>query len=179
MTSSLKSLDLEAHLGDIGAGLEIIAFRRLGDADDARDAVQETLARLLTRVREGRVCDRGELERVAYGILRHVIVDALRARGRHVSLESTPLVIQADVLHALIAGEERARFRAALETLSDSDRALLERCFVHGERIGQIAADLGEPADRLRKRKSRALSRLIDAVHGVIGLSRNEPPTDE
>jgi RNA polymerase sigma factor (sigma-70 family) len=169
VTSSLgPTVDLEPYLADIGAGLEIIALRRLGDADDARDAVQETLARLLSRVREGRVADRRELELVAYGIVRHVIVDMLRIRGRRVALDSVELVCPATALQGLVSAEERHELRAGLATLAAADRDLLTRCFVEGERIGRIAESLGEPAERVRKRKSRALARLADAIRSRI-----------
>jgi RNA polymerase sigma factor (sigma-70 family) len=166
-TSLNRGPDLEAHLEDIGAGIEIIALRRLGDADDANDAVQETLARLLVRVREGRVSDRHEMELVAYGIARHVITDLLRARGRHAVLDSEQHASPGDALQSLIADEEGERLRACLATLSPEDRTLLERCFVAGERIGHIAQALGEPAERVRKRKSRALARLCEAIKGA------------
>lgn len=175
VTSSLDArLDLEAHLAELGAGLEIVALRRLGDADDARDAVQETLTRLLARVREGRVTDRHELGLVAYGIVRHVITDVLRARARRVAIDAVELSSPANALQSLLSAEESAALRACLATLDPSDRDLLTRCFVDGERIGRIAESLGEPAERVRKRKSRALARLAEAVRSRFRSSPDE-----
>lgn len=175
VTSSLDARpDLEAYLAELGAGLEVVALRRLGDPDDARDAVQETLARLLARVREGRVSDRHELGLVGYGIVRHVIADLLRARGRRVAIESLELASPASALQSLLSAEENAALRACLATLAPADRDLLTRCYVDGERIGRIAELLGEPPERVRKRKSRALARLADAVRSRFRSSADE-----
>jgi DNA-directed RNA polymerase specialized sigma24 family protein len=53
---------------------------------------------------------------------------------------------------------------------------------VDGERIGHIAQVLGEPAERLRKRKSRALQRLAAILgvpaargHGMARCAMEEP----
>ncbi len=160
MTGTRTFPNLDARIAEIRDGLEIVAVRRLGNRDDARDAVQETVARLLARVREGAIATEGELAPIAWGIARHVIADVLRERAR-------PLADVADVesrtrgpLDQLISDDETRRVRRALERLSPDDRLLLHRCFVDGEKIGRIADALGEPAERVRKRKSRALQRL-------------------
>ena len=180
MASSLNAaVDLERDLPLLGSGLEIIARRRLGDVDDARDAVQETMARLVVRVRARGVADRPELERVAYGILRHVVVDLLRKRGREAPLDDAIRASATDALAALIASEQRQRLRAAFASLPAADRRLLERCFVDGERIGEIASASGEPAERMRKRKSRALARLTQALRGSAGHDSTPNPIEE
>jgi RNA polymerase sigma-70 factor (ECF subfamily) len=151
------------------AGLDIIAARALCDADDARDAVQETLSRAVTAVREGRLPAGVALEAFVYGIARHVIADVHRRRGREAAAPVDPGSLHApepSPLDVLIVREERERMARALAALSQSDRDLLERCFVRGERVAAIAEDLGEPADRVRKRKSRALARLRQDLRG-------------
>jgi RNA polymerase sigma factor (sigma-70 family) len=156
--------NLESRIAELAAGLEIVALRRLGNRDDARDAAQETIARLLARVRSGRLTCEGELAPIAWGIARHVITDMLRERGRgEVGLTD----VSADAPGPLdrLATEEDIRLvRSALSQLQPADRSLLHRCFVDGEKIGKIASALGEPAERLRKRKSRALQRLAAAL---------------
>jgi len=100
-----------------------------------------------------------------------VIVDMQRARYRLVSLESLPLATHPsyhpDALKALVSAEERAQVRAALVSLSESDRDLLRVCYVEGLAPGEIADRTGEPAQRIRKRKSRAMERLREAFHGA------------
>lgn len=162
------TLDLEESLAALAHGLELIATRRLGSSEDGRDAAQETLVRVLERVRGGGAAgtrarpfaDQDELARVAYGILRHVIADMHRIRAREVSAVDDLLAGGNCPLDRLVTDDERAAVHSALERLPDGDRALLERCYVHGERLVTIAEALGEPPARIRKRKSRALERL-------------------
>lgn len=159
---------IEARIADLAAGLEIVAVRRLRNRDDARDAAQETITRLLERVRSGRLTCEAELAPIAWGIARHVITDMLRERGRR-AVAFTDLRSDAPGPLDQLATEEDVRLvRSALNQLPPADQSLLRRCFVDGEKIGKIAAALGEPAERLRKRKSRALQRLA----GALGLGR-------
>jgi RNA polymerase sigma factor (sigma-70 family) len=160
LTGTKALLDVDAYLPGIVAGLEIITARRLGNRDDALDATQETIARLLACVRDGRITCSDELAPVAYGIARHVVADVLRARARDGGEANETMSSAPNVLDAMVHEEDRAAVAHALQRLSAADYGLLRRCFVDGEAIGRIARELGEPAERLRKRKSRALQRL-------------------
>ena len=147
----------------IARGLEIVAVRALGNVDEARDAVQETLARALEALRGNRVPAGVPIEAYVYGIARHVITDVLRRRVRERSAMGDPGDLPApgpSALDVLVRTEEREAMSHALASLPAADRELLECCLVQGERVATIAARLGEPADRIRKRKSRAVERL-------------------
>lgn len=160
-------------------GLELIAFRALGDREDARDAAQETLARALDAVRQGRVPTGVPLAAFVHGIGRHVITDVLRRRMRERGTAPAAELLAApdpSPLDRLIDAEERERVHGALRQLSPADRDLLQRCFVHGERVVDIAGRLGEPAERVRKRKSRALERLREILAAIPG--RHIPPPE-
>lgn len=151
----------------LAGGLEIVAIRALGNSDDARDAVQETLARALDALRDNRVPADVPVEAFVYGIARHVITDVHRRRVRERGAVEDPGTLPApgpSALEALMHAEERETVARALAGLSAADRALLECCFVHGERVAAIAARMGEPADRIRKRKSRALERMREVL---------------
>lgn len=151
----------------IAGGLEIVAVRALGDVDEARDAVQETIARALAAIRNDRVPPGVPIEAFVYGIARHVITDVHRRRARDGTPTVDPGAVHApdpSPLDALIQREEREMVARALAALPAADRELLERCFVRGERVAAIAEQLGEPADRIRKRKSRALERLRERL---------------
>jgi RNA polymerase sigma-70 factor (ECF subfamily) len=156
------------HLpASLAPGLELIARRALSDPDDARDAVQETLARAFAAVRDERVPPDVPLAAFVHGIAKHVIADVLRRRARDGAADPAVERLAApspSPLEALIDREERERVRRALGRLPRSDRDLLHRCFVAGERVVDIAARTGEPAERVRKRKSRALERLRDLL---------------
>jgi len=146
-------------------GLQLMAVRSLGTADAAEEAVQETLARAVTALARDQLADPAKLPAFVAGIARQ------RARYRSVSLESLPVAAHPsyhpDALKALVLAEERARVRAALVSLSESDRDLLGLCYVEGLAPTEIAERTGEPAERIRKRKSRAMDRLREAFHGA------------
>lgn len=157
-------------------GLAIIAARTIGRGPDADDAVQEILARTVAAVREGRVPEGVPVAVFAYGIARHVLADVHRERARHagatVDAASLPAP-HASPLDELIATEERDAMARALATLSPADQDLLRACYVTGERLTAIAARLGQPAERIRKRKSRALERLRQALEAGGGARRH------
>jgi RNA polymerase sigma factor (sigma-70 family) len=166
--------DLQAVLSGLSEGVEIAATRRLGNRDDARDAAQETIARLMERVNSGGVRTPEELAPIAWGIARHVIADVLRERGRRIESLAEHASAAPGPLESLVTAEEADRVRRGLDLLTPEDRALLQRCFVDNERIGRIAESLGEPAERLRKRKSRALRRLA----ALLGIGRGDAGHD-
>ncbi|MGQ0642120.1 MAG: RNA polymerase sigma factor [Gemmatimonadaceae bacterium] len=136
--------------------------------------MQETIARLLARLRDCKIADACELTPIAYGIARHVIIDIQRRRAREHSQIIEAQSAAPHPLDVLVREEDCARVRIALRALSARDRTLLRRCFMHGESIGKIAADLGEPAERMRKRKSRALQRLAELINGRSRPARHE-----
>jgi len=158
-------------------GLYLAALRTLGDAEDAQDAVQETLARALDGIRTRELPSGVRLGAFVHGIARHVIVDILRRRVRDRGRGTrTPMVSpHPSPLDQLVASEERERVRAAMAKLPARDRDLLRRCFVDGERLVAIAAELGETPESIRKRKSRALERLREILkapaHGHVSPS--------
>jgi RNA polymerase sigma-70 factor (ECF subfamily) len=159
-------------------GLEIVALRALGDPDDARDAVQETLVRALAAIRQQRVPATVPLPAFVYGIARHVIADTHRRRHRQRD-DGDPVeraVEEPSPLEALVRDEERELLGRALARLPRADRQLLQHCFVQGDRVAQIAARTGEPAARVRKRKSRALARLRELLAGEPGAGHTGVP---
>lgn len=164
--SELSSLEVET----LRVGLRILALRRLGDADAAEEAVQETLARTVAALREGRGPNEASLGAFAAGIARHVIADMRRAEKRAIALDSihTPPADSApDPLSALISATERESVRAAILRLSARDRDLLRLCFFEGLAPHEVAARMGEPDARIRKRKERALARVRRALLDV------------
>jgi RNA polymerase sigma-70 factor (ECF subfamily) len=155
--------------------LEIIASRALGPGEDARDVVQEVLARAIRAIDERRPIH-GSLAAFVRGIATHVIADVRLERRRMPIVEA-----DADSLHAanaeplqlLIDEQERSATDAAVARLSPDDRDLLRRCFVDGMTTADVARQLGEPASRVRKRKSRALQQL----RGLLGPAAKDGHT--
>ena len=168
--------DAAASLEPLRQGLHLLAVRALGSADAAEEAVQETLSRAVGALARDQLADTAKLPAFVAGIARHVVIDMIRARRRLVSLDSLPSTAHPahdpDALGVLVTAGEQARVRAALALLDVSDRDLLRLCYVEGLAPGEIAARAGEPAERIRKRKSRALERLREAFHGA-GATRH------
>ena len=154
----------QQEVDELQLGLRILALRRLGDPDAAEEVAQECLARTIAALRNGKGPEAGKLGAFAAGIARHVIADMHRARQRSVPLDTLSPPDEArtnpDALSTLILATERDAVRAALTHLSVQDREILRLCFFEGLTPTEIANRLGEPATRIRKRKSRALERL-------------------
>jgi RNA polymerase sigma-70 factor (ECF subfamily) len=157
VTSELSPQDLQT----LTNGVRLIALRMLGDEDAARDAAQETMSRVLDALHAGQVRDRDKLPAFVRGVAHHVIVDVVRARSRHTTLsDELPDASQPDTLDEIVAEENHRHVEYALARLSPEDRDVLRLVFVEGLTPRQLAARLHEPAERVRKRKSRALQRL-------------------
>jgi len=158
-------------------GLLLMARYRLADADAAEEAAQEAMARVLAAVQEGRLQDPARLGAFARGIANHVIVDMLRARSRQKPLSEMDLEPSAtapDPLAELITAEETERLRSALSRLAAPDLDLLRFAFVEGLSGPELGTRLSQPAERIRKRKQRALERLRAAF---FSTGRHELPT--
>jgi RNA polymerase sigma factor (sigma-70 family) len=163
----------EQALAGLRDGLVIVALRALGDDDRAQDAVQEALSRVLRVLRATGIPPAYSLESYAYGTLRHVIGDLHRSQRRFTLLPRWLTAPAESTLEALIAAEHIAKVRQGLAQLGSADRELLQRCYVAGERVAEIARVCGEPAERIRKRKSRALERLRQ----LLDAESHTPPS--
>jgi RNA polymerase sigma-70 factor (ECF subfamily) len=151
-------------------GLRLTVLRSLSDPDAAEDVVQETLARGLAALEDARLQTPDKIGAYFRGIARHVIADVLRERGKTVSIgtsaESAASNPRPDALAALISREDKARVVRALGALAPRSRECLRLSFYEGLTPAQIAERLGEPATRVRKRRSRALQHLRAAFFG-------------
>lgn len=152
--------------GVLRSGLEIMIRRAVGDRAAVEDLVQETLTRAVVALRANRVEQRGRLGAFVAGIARHVIADAHREWSRLTSLgpDLADPHDPVDALALVISEAEHDRVRRALANLGQADRELLRLSFFTGLAPAEIARRTGEPATRIRKRKSRALDRLRQAL---------------
>lgn len=162
-------------------GLELIALRALGSADEARDVVQETLARAVEAIRGGRIPPDVQLAAFVHGIARHVVADVLRRRAKPLtSIDSATIPLPSghpSPLESLIQQEQREQLRWALTQLSAEERRLLSQCFLEGESIQHMADRTGQPPERLRKRKSRTLERLRSLLASRNSHTPRSSPT--
>jgi RNA polymerase sigma factor (sigma-70 family) len=167
------ALNPPVDLERLRSGLRIIALRALGDADAADDAVQEALSRAIEALAAGRLEDPSRLAAYVAGIVRHVCAHVLRDRKDTLAIDDDAARVQYpelqthfDPLEALIGAAESERLTKAFGALAPDEQRLLRLCFHEGRTPGDIASELGEPAERVRKRKSRALERLRRAFLG-------------
>ena len=182
MTNHQAELSAD-KIEQLSTGVYIMALRALGDSRVAEEVSQETLVRTLQALRDGRPRDPAALGAFVRAIARHVITDSIRESTRERRFSSAARAATGDPtadhpLDALVAEEERARVRSALITLPQGDRELLRLCYFNGLRPQEVAARLGEPAARIRTRKSRALARLRRAILGTAERTCNESRLD-
>jgi RNA polymerase sigma-70 factor (ECF subfamily) len=172
----------EAALIDLRAGLRLMALVRLKNAEAAEEATQESMVRVLDAIRQNRLEDRSRLGAFARGIAHHVIVDMQRARARMLPMDEGDqrmAVPDLDALSLLVTTEESGRVRAAMAALSSSDQEVLRFSFYEELTPSALGERLGEPAERIRKRKQRALERLRAAFFGAGGHAAPTPSTGE
>lgn len=148
-------------------GVRFLALRSLRDSSLADDVAHETILRAMQAVKDENREPITDLVSFIHGIARHVIADFQRHAQRTVPLPSAELMSgEAHALDLLISKDERVQVRRALRQLSHEDRELLSLCYVRGLTASEIAGRTGEPADRIRKRKSRVMERLRAVFFG-------------
>jgi RNA polymerase sigma-70 factor (ECF subfamily) len=144
-------------------GLMAFASRRI-DAEHARDAVAETMARAVARIDRFEWRD-GGFDGWLFGILRHVIADEYRARARAGRRGGELAEVPVDEpLDHVLHNEEAGVLRAAFMTLDARDREVLELRVIAGLSCEEAAAALGKRPGALRMAQSRAIARLRDRL---------------
>lgn len=147
-----------------GDELYRFALRSLGDGGAAQDAVQEVF------VRAWRSWDRydegvASLRTWLFGITRHVVIDAHRARGArpwlrgladHETLEraADPAADEVEVTMRKVLVEE------ALRRLGEDHRRALAETYLADRPYAEVAAELGIPESTLRSRVFYGLKAL-------------------
>jgi RNA polymerase sigma-70 factor (ECF subfamily) len=142
-------------------GLLAYARRRL-DEERAHDAVAETMARAVAGLQ--RFAGRGGgFDAWLYGILRHVVVDLQRAKGRRPG-DPVERGDGAGPLDYVLENEEASALRTAFASLDAADRELLELRVIAGLSAEEVGAALAKRPGAVRMAQSRALERLRRAL---------------
>jgi RNA polymerase sigma-70 factor (ECF subfamily) len=142
-----------------GKGLMGFLVQRLGDRDDAAEALSETFLRAIQKVsslRGGADAFRAWLFRIA----RNVAIDRLRARSRvWLQAEGAEMVdaLVGDPDDRLISGEEAADVRAALEDLPADDREVVWLRVCAGLSSDEVGRIVGKRPGAVRMQQLRAL----------------------
>lgn len=148
--------------GAYAEGAYLVALSALRDPSLAEDVAQEAVARAIAAVAARHKDAISNLGGFVYGIARHVIADMQRRSAKLAPLSAATDLAErrADALSAAVSEEQQRSVHAALQLLSHGDRDVLYLCFFEGLEPTEIANRTGEPPERVRKRKSRALERL-------------------
>ena len=159
------------------------AWRILGDAEGAEDAVQEAFLRAWRALAS--FDEEAELSTWLYRIAVNAAIDQRRGRRRRQAV-AAPLALDLDgavVAHSAepdphrraVSGEIARRTRAALERLPDAERtALLLRHF-EGRSIAEIARALGRGENAAKQTVFRAVRKLRAALGPLTETSHVEP----
>ena len=136
------------------------AQRRVDSADDARDAVSETFARMVQSLERLDATDVSP-EAWCFGILHHVVVDQQRrAYRRRRPLPVEPSASAPEPLEGVVLAIDHQGIRAAFARLAPHDRDVLELRVVAGLSAEEVAEVLSMRPGAVRMAQSRALERL-------------------
>jgi RNA polymerase sigma-70 factor, ECF subfamily len=161
--------ETERHFTRYFGDLLFIKLRaRLRSPQMAEDARQETLLRVLSRLRsKGAIECPERLGAFVNSVCENILSEMFRAEGRFRQVpEHAPE--RADVSpnpeSQFVTEERKALVREILAKLSDRDRSLLRRVFLEERDKDELARELGTNRDYLRVRIHRALVRFRAAL---------------
>ena len=162
---------LEALYARYGGLLYTLALRIVGDAELAREVLQDSFLRAWGR-RETYDPARGRVAWWLMGIARNRAVDLLRSRPHQARLrERAPLTTALpDPAHgdAAQAFGLRRAVTTALDALSATQREAIELAYYGGLTQTEIARELGEPLGTIKSRTRDALERLRQALGPML-----------
>lgn len=171
------AVDRRAALGllyDRYAGLVYgLAARILGASAEAEDLTQEVFLTLCTKCEYDPA--RGSLSAFLVTLTRSRAIDKLRARTRktrfvrHWGDAVVPDAPGASPLEELSLAESSERVRAALATLPESQRRVLEMSYYRGLTQTEIAEELTAPLGTVKTWTRKGLLRLRDALAPLVG----------
>jgi RNA polymerase sigma-70 factor (ECF subfamily) len=162
-----------ARAGDAAAFEEImllterrmaqIAWRILGDAEEVKDALQETFLRVFRHLR--RFDESYDLHAWMARITVNVCRDTLRRRrGRSIfqTLDAAIHAVSADrsAIDKLVDGDERRMLSVAIDRLAPKERLAVILKDIEGMRTSEVAAILGTTVTTVRVQVSRARAKL-------------------
>ena len=151
-----------------------IAFSILKQEQDAEDAVQETLLKLLEKAEALPLHDPGAIRPMIFVLTRNTAVDMRRRRQRFVSADMNEEETQISLSLAESDSEKYQAHALAeqIRRLPESEQELLWMRFWEGLTYGQIAAQLGITGQAANSRVRRVLAHLKAIYEG----EENEKP---
>lgn len=151
----------------------LMMLARLRNRDAAEELAQDTMLAVLAALRKGQLRHGDRLGAFIHGVARNLVNNHVRTqRSRPITIELGEH-LAAVVPHEDFEGAQRMAFlRREIAQLKATDREILLRTLVNGEKPGQIARAMALSSDVVRARKSRALRRVIQRLADRRILSR-------
>ncbi len=138
----------------------------LNDADDAEDAVQETLVKLWV-VRD-RVAEASKMRNMAAVVCRNVSLNMLRDKRQTVSIDGAwEVASHANPEIQLEEREGRQRLQRNIRALTDKQRAMLRMRNVENMQYADIAKIMGTSESSVRGMISKARMALVQLMKGT------------
>lgn len=137
---------------------------------DAEDVFQEVFSRAFQRLPELRN-DEAVRPWLAQ-LTRRLCIDKLRLLARDTPVDDEP--DEGEVDDVLVALDDAMAVRAALDTVGDPCREILDRFFCRDESYRTIGDDLEIPAGTIASRISRCLEKVRAEMEGDGSLARHE-----
>lgn len=161
-----------------GKTMYAIAYRILGDRDDAEEVVMDALAQAW-RSSGTYSADRGSVAAWLVVLARSRALDRLRSRGRQALAVDRAVELEPEgalamgrpeeaASHAAELGERRERVKAALHALPDPQRVCIELAYYEGLTQSEIAERLAEPLGTVKTRMRLGLIRLRESLRFVL-----------
>jgi len=161
--SRLKSGDFrtqEHFSAYFGALIKIKLRSKLKSQEAIEDVRQETFARFLAALRDGKILHPERLGSFVNSICNNVLQEHYRSATHHASLndegENYFLALPFDLVTALGAKEREKKVREILEKLSERDRRLLREVFLEERDKGEVCREFGVDREYLRVLLHRA-----------------------
>jgi RNA polymerase sigma-70 factor (ECF subfamily) len=137
-----------------------MCLHRLGNREDAEDALSETMLRAVRAASTFRWKDAG-FDAWIFRICHNVVVDMLRSRSRRPVLPAGEGRAEVGTVEeGVVLADEHAAAHRALDRLPAADRELLELRVIGGLSSGEVAYVLGMRPGAVRTAQSRALARM-------------------
>lgn len=157
--------DTERHFTEYFGDLLTLKLRsRLRSAAQVDDARQETLARVLTTLKQkGGLATPESLGAFVNSVCNNVLLETYRSAARHDQLDENadgPETPAPSAEWRVLKGEERSKVRAAMAHLPEKDRELLRWLFFEDRSKDEVCRALNVDRDYLRVLLHRAKQRF-------------------
>jgi RNA polymerase sigma-70 factor (ECF subfamily) len=147
------------------------AYRSLGSVEESEEVVLDIFSQVW-RIADRYDAKRGSVQTWLFTLARSRIIDRIRRMqilnpGRTVSIEATEVSPKAgnlDLLEEAILRERRSCVLAAMRTISEEQRTILEMAYYQGLSQSQIAAKTGLALGTVKTRTRLGLNKLRSAL---------------